>query len=278
MARALALLAFAVVVVLPLVPAPAAATSVAPGWNVFLGGDVVFAGDPVNITVKGVAGNFTVEVRITDPNGTLDRSYFPRYRNTIATYNYTTKFSDASGDWTVGVYIEGNQVAYSAYELRWDELNFLSKRITLLEKQNTQQGAMIRQNAEEIRELRSQIIWFLIAGIATFTATALIGFWVGRVVGWPLYCFLKALDLEIERRDDNPWTRLMNWLANPLPASFLAAFHERRRSKPSPKWVAESMAFRSRHYAANHGVTFPADPPKGPVKKVKVKRPSTGGA
>lgn len=276
MARALAVLAFAVVVILPLIPPPAAATSVAPGWNIFLGADIVFAGDPVNITIKGVPGNFTVRLEITDPNGTVDRSYFPRYRNTIATYNYSTKFTDQAGEWKISAYIEDNRVAFASYELRWDDLNYALKRISLLEKQNAQQAAMIKQNADQLQEVRGQIFWFFVLGVFTFALVWGIGFWAGRVVAWPLYCALNAMELEFGRRVDRPWTRLKRWLLSPFPPGILAAFHEDLR-RPPPRWIDEAMGRRARAYAASHGVSFPATPPKGPVKKKRLQRRSSGG-
>lgn len=276
MARWFVAFAFAVVVVLPLVPPPAAAESVAPGWNVFVATPLVFAGDAVNITVKGIAGNFTVQLVITDPNGTVDRQYFPRYRNTIATYNYTTKFTDATGKWTVTAFIEEAVVATADYEVRWDDLNYAMKRISLLEKQNVQQAAMIKQNSDKIQDLDGKVFWFFVLGIFTFALLWGIGFWCSRVVSWPVYCFLNAIGLEFGRRDDNPWRRLIRWLTTPYPPGVLAAFHEDLR-RPKPRWVDEAMARRARQYAAEHGVTYPAEPPKGPVKKKRLRRPSGPG-
>lgn len=244
---------------------PSSGESLKPGWDVAFNSPNVFIGEPINITVLGPLLNNTAEIRVINANGTLIRDYYALMQNGKAYYNYTTNLDDPSGTWVVNVYVNGTAVARGQLTIVFDEMNYLSKRINLLEKNDVQQRGLITSLINDNKNLHSQLDLIFWPAILLFVVLSLIGFWLARSIAWPLRCFLVELEKAFGPSQNwNWWHRFIEWLDAPYSSSELEQFHTRKRLQKPPKWPAQAIARRAVQWGKEHD----ALQTRRPIKKV----------
>ena len=236
------------------------------GWSIETQSEIVFVGDPINITVHGPLTNASVRLLIIDANATLVTEYFPFYRNGTAQYNHTTTVDVPQGIWIIRAFVEGVEAASVEIRLVFDEDNFRDRRLAILEKENERNKALISHLIDDVDEVKNQMsLWrFMIPSI--FFSFVLLYYFYARL-HFSLWVFARRLKIEFIKPVNNWRDKLHNYFAAPWSGVEQAQFHARRRTQPRELWPEEAMADRAHWWAAKHGSVTPR---RVPVIKARV--------
>lgn len=248
-----------------LLAGPAQGITVQAGWELVVPNQVVFIGDAVDINVTGPAFNLTVEIRLTDPNGTFQHAFFAQLDNGTATWNYTTTELDFPGTWRVEALVNGNEVAYAEVIFVFDELTFLSRRQAVLERRMEQQDGIVANLLADNHVLHGQLDLMMFFVPAWIVLGFVIFWWTVRYVTLPWYKLLTEIRAKFDHAPVNTIDRFIVWAAAPWGGSEQEQFHIRLRLLPEPKWPSDAMAGRIIRWKARYEKA-----PRMPVKKLRV--------
>lgn len=273
-----ALLALAVLLVMPLA---AAAPGDDVGWSVQLASTTYFVGDWVNVSVVGPRPPPVpfLYFNLTDPNGTLIDQRYIQVVNGSANYSFLLQLESSPGNYLLNVTANSTLVAQIGLKVVYDELNYLSKRVSLLERDNDRLEARLATQRQEIRDVQAKVAWYWLIPILVGVIFVLMGWWLFSVVlpTWRLvfewyYPLGITLDKQMTRR-----VRIITMLLGRFhPADFRATYPRLRVNRLpiefSPLYRAMRRAKGLPDLELPHDMQLPDDPRPTKVRKVRKER------
>lgn len=150
---------------------PNASAADASGWTVNAPTTTFFIGDWMNVSVSGPRTMFVgfLHFNLTDPNGTIVDEWYNPVVNGTANFSYLLPLSAPPGNYLLNASTLDELVVQVGFVVVYDEMNFMSKRIDLLERRNAELSARLEGQRLRTRELQQQVegFWWL-APVAAF--------------------------------------------------------------------------------------------------------------
>lgn len=158
------------------VPTAARAADV-PSYDVIAPSSTYFGGDWVNISVVGPDPPPVpfLYFNLSDPNGTLVDIRYVQVVNGSANYTLLLDLDATTGNYVLNCTSNGTLIAQVGFTVVYDELNYLSKRVAILERDSEQQAHRLEAQRLALRELDAKVWWYWLNPIST------IALWVGFV-------------------------------------------------------------------------------------------------
>jgi hypothetical protein len=176
-----ALLAFAVLIVI----SPLASAVTRPDeWTVDVPSTTYFSGDWVNVTVTGYDPPSVpfLYFNVTNPNGTLVDQRYVQVVNGTANFSMLLGLDAPTGKWILNCTANASLVSQIGFEVVFDELNYLAKRVALLEKENQEQSRKIETQRIQLREFGQMVAWYWLIPIEVGILFVVIGWWFWTIV------------------------------------------------------------------------------------------------
>ena len=201
----------------------------APGWAIRSSSNVYFVGDTINITLTspGAFRGYAL-LKITDPNGSAIEGIYIRLVNGSASFVHELPLDAMQGQYSVVATVNENPVAAAEFSVIYDEVNYLGKRVTLMEQQAASLQYQVNVERTANRELREQYGWtvyflwlsvFVVAFILTVTFWFPIGTMARLLLKWKY-----PLDENLRAHE-----RALRAIANPPGSSEIAPLFPNRR-------------------------------------------------
>lgn len=232
---------------------PAAATD---GWTVTVERNTVFVGDSINATIFGpLYVPLHVDVYLFDPNGTMMQYSQGPLINGSIDFTYNLTLDSIAGTWRLSASVGTNEVGSANVTVIFDEINYLQKRVSLLEKQNAEQEHrmdILASGIAGILQNMGSLIWAYVAATLSL-CIVLVCTWY---IDLPMFRILLDLDqpftASLSRR-----ARVLRWLVRNRSPIDLRGIDPTLRFAHSPP---ETDPLRPR-------LKRLASPQEGPVKK-----------
>jgi hypothetical protein len=172
--------ALSILVVIAALAAPAAASD-AFGWSAVAESSIVFVGDWINVTFLGPDPSPApfLYVNLTDPNGTVLDQRYSQVLNSSARFSFLLPLTALVGDYFVRASVNGTLLVEQRISVLFDDLNFLSKRVALLEQKTELQALRLEGQRLALREMSAKVDWYWLNVVNTIVG------WT--IVLWALY-------------------------------------------------------------------------------------------
>lgn len=152
-----------------MLPAGGRADDSVPSYNVIAPSTTYFGGDWVNISIVGPdpAPVPFLYFNLTDANGTIRDIRYIQVVNGTANYTLLLDLDAATGAYVLNCSANGTLIAQVGFTIVFDELNYLSKRVTILEREQDLQARRLEAQRLALRDLDSKVWWYWLNPIST---------------------------------------------------------------------------------------------------------------